>query len=429
MSRYFGIIVVFVLLAEQCDAVERSGVVIPIQSEIGPVMVDFIDKNVSQAINENAHLIILTINTPGGLLTSTRKIISTILSSPIPVIGYVTPQGGHAASAGTLILYATHIAAMTPGTNVGAAIPVQIGQESETQQVDMQTKVVNDTAALIRSLAEQHGRDLEFAEQSVKDGTSITAQEALERNVINFIAPSLDSLLKQIHQLSLSINEQPYQILTDALALKVIEPDWQTRLLMIITNPTIAFLLIIVGAYGILFEALSGFALILPGAVGLVCALLGLYALTVLPLNFTALILLLVGLALIIAEFFTPIFGGLAIAGCLIFFLGAVMLIDDPLIIIDWWTLIPVTLIGGGFVFGILFYALRDFRRPVATGNEALINSQATVLTWKTDHGYILLAGQQWKAHSSAPLSPGQTVRVTAIQGLIATVSLEKDTP
>ena len=245
--------------------------------------------------------------------------------------------------------------------------------------------------------------------------------------MINFIALDLQSLLDQADQRIVSIQDQPYQISTDTLTLTSIEPDWRIRLLMIITNPTIAFLLLIIGAYGMLFEALSGFGLMIPGGVGLALALLGLYALTILPLNFTALILVLVGLGLILAEVFTPTFGGLAIAGILILLLGSLMLFDDPLIELDWWIVIPTTLISGGLVIGVMGYALRDFRRPVTAGHEALIDGFATVIIWNTDQGYILLSGEKWQARSSHSLSPGQKVRVTAIEGLTATVTLERD--
>ena len=423
-----GILLVFFQETQATES--KFGLVIPVQAEIGPAMASFIDKSMAQAIGDQAHLVILTLNTPGGLLTSTRKIITTILNSSIPVIGYVSPQGAHAASAGTFILYATHLAVMAPSTNIGAAIPVQFSQQQgeDQQSDDLKTKIVNDTSALLRSLAERHGRDLEFAQESVTSGASITAREALEKNVINFVATDLDSLLNQINGYIVSIEDQPYELSADNLSLRFVEPSWQTRLLMIITNPTIAFLLLILGVYAILFEALSGFALILPGTVGLAAVLIGLYSLSLLPLNFTALLLIGIGFALILAEFFTPAFGGFIVGGTLLFFLGSIMLIDDPLIEINRWLFLSTTLVGSALILGIIAYALRDFRRPVTTGTEALINTAATVISWRDTQGYILLGGEKWQARSSQSFSPGQTVHVVSITGLIATVdSLERE--
>jgi membrane-bound serine protease (ClpP class) len=338
----------------------RTALVLTIDGVIGPAMADYVVRGLAQASQQDAALVVLRIDTPGGLDTSMREIIRAILASAVPVMGYVSPAGARAASAGTYILYASHVAAMAPGTNVGAATPVALGgggpagaepagaepgdrrpggaREPGTEGRDggkppataMERKVVNDAVAYLRALAELRGRDADWADEAVRQGASLSADAAMTRGVIDFTAATLDAALGQADGRTVRIGQRDVGLRTAGLAMQALEPGWRTRLLGAITHPNVALILLTVGVYGLLFEFLSPGA-VLPGTLGAISVLVGLYGLAALPLNFAGLGLVVLGLCLMIAEAFTPSLGALGLGGAVAFVLGATLLVDTDL--------------------------------------------------------------------------------------------------
>jgi len=363
-------------------------------------------------------------DTPGGLDTSMREMIKHILASPVPVATYVAPSGARAASAGTFILYASHHAAMAPGTNLGAASPVSIGGGGGTPQkgdkkdagVDTMTKkVTNDAVAYIRSLAQLRGRNADWGEKAVREAVSLSAQEAVKLKVIDHVATDVPDLLKKLGK----GNAQIVQV----------EVDWRTKLLAVITNPSVAYILILLGIYALIFEFTNP-GLILPGVVGAICVLLALYSFNLLPVNYAGLALIVVGIAFMVAEAFLPAFGSLGIGGLIAFVLGSIILIDPDSVPSGFE--IPYTLIGGvaaasaGFVFLVVGMAVRQRRRPVLTGREQMIGAVAEALEDFEREGWARVHGESWRARSSTPVRRGERLRVKAIDGLILTVEVER---
>ena len=421
----------------------RTAMLVPIEGTIGPVMVDFFEAALDHALQRQVDFVIIQINTPGGLLTSARSLVQLILNAPIPIIGYVSPQGARAASAGIFILYATHLAAMAPGTHLGAAIPIPLGgrmlraQESTEELEEPQPipqkdalskKVLQDTMAFIRSLAELRQRNSEFTQQAVQEGLSLTAQEAYEQNVVEILALDVYTLLEQIHGRIIRIQQQDYTFNTQGITLLIHEPDLRTQLLMILTDPSISFIFLLIGLYALMFELYNP-GIFIPGIVGVVCLLLSLYGLSIVPLNFTALLLILLGTGFIITEAFFFSFGLFALGGTIAFFLGSLLLLDsDNLSIQLEWSMIITT----GVVLTLLFlvltiYTIRTQRRRVVTGNEGICNTIGTVISWKGKSGYIAATGEQWHARANATFSVGQTVRVTGMEGLTVFIELLED--
>ena len=344
-TTLFGIFLILgtMMLAmakEETPAPLNRAAIITIEGAIGPATVEYVKRAIEIVRKRNHKLVILKINTPGGLVDSTRKINTMILNAPVPIVGYVAPSGAHAASAGTYILYATHIAAMAPGTNLGAATPVRIGgpgtqsnkpkvgkkpknelEEKKTgngtsvsPKSPMQTKAITDLIAYIKSLAELHGRNSEWAEKAVTEAATLTARGALKNNVINIIANDVSELLVKLHGRSVEPNNSPVTLDTENMAINHIDPDWQIQLLSIATNPNVAFVMMLIGIYGIIFEFWHP-GLIGPGVIGGICLLIGLYATNMLPLNYTGAGLLILGMAFMTAEAFLPSFGILGIGG------------------------------------------------------------------------------------------------------------------
>lgn len=417
--------------------------ILHITGPIGPATAEFVHDGFGIARARNAALIILAMDTPGGLAESMRVVIHDILDSPVPVAGFVFPSGSRAASAGTYILYAAHVAAMAPGTNLGAATPVMIGgglplpgQDDEPKPDDdqksqpekpakgaMAAKVVNDAAAYIRSLAEMRGRNAEWAERSVREGVSLSVNEALEMKVIDVVAADIDALLERIDGRKVTAAGRQVTLRTAGLKAETIEPGWRIRLLSILTNPNIAFILMLVGVYGLIFEFANPGS-VGPGVFGGICLLLGFYALNVLPINTTGLGLLLLAIALMAAEAFVPSFGILGIGGIIAFVLAAMMLFDSdiPGFRIS-WPVIAVTAAGsGGLLIFLLGYAWRAQRRPVTTGVESLVGKSAEVLEWSHGQGYVRLGGERWKAVGEGNFSPRDRVEVLAGRGLVLVV-------
>jgi len=423
------------------------GVWLDIDGVIGPAVHDYVQRSLDKAQAQQARVIILRINTPGGLDVSMRSIIQDIIASPIPVVGYVAPSGARAASAGTYILYASHIAAMSPATNLGAATPVKIGglpqlpdparekpadQSGElpvAQDDAMTRKVINDAVAYIRGLAEMRGRNADWAEQAVRAGVSLTASDALKENVIDLIATDLDDLLLKIHGRTVNVAGEEVTLATQNLKLVQIEPDWRARLLAVITDPSIAYILMLIGIYGLILEFANP-GTIVAGVVGTISLLLALFAFQVLPVNYAGMALIFLGIAFMLAEAFVPSFGALGLGGITAFAIGSVILIDTD--IPGYGISIPLiatfTLLSAGVFILILRMALKARKRPVVTGSEQMLHSMGEVMEDFDREGWVRVQGEQWRARTHSPLKARQRVKVTAMRGLLLEVEPGNDT-
>ncbi|HEX2135204.1 MAG TPA: nodulation protein NfeD [Microvirga sp.] len=424
---------------------DRLATSVEVSGAIGPATSRHIRKALATARERRAEVVILRLNTPGGLATSMRDIIVDVLASPVPVIGYVAPAGAHAASAGTYILYATHVAAMAPGTNVGAATPVQIGgplpglptgpdedsdakkggtdQAKSTPPRDaMAAKVTNDAVAFIRSLAELRGRNAEWAEQAVREAATLSAQSALEKHVIDVVARTDEELLARIDGRAVEIAGEHRRLRTSGLSVETLEPGWLIRLLAVVTDPNIAFVLIIVGLYGLIFEFSNPGALA-PGVIGALSLVLGLYALNMLPVDYTGLALLFLGIAFLVAEAFTPTVV-LGLGGVVAFVLGAAILIDtnQPEFQLSWAVVGTAAATSVGLLTLTLHHVWRARRQPIRTGIPDMLGQHAKVLDWSAGGGHVLASGERWQARAREPLARGDDVEVIGVDGLTVIV-------
>ena len=427
-----------------------SVVVLTVNDAIGPANADYVVRGLTRAVTEGAQLVVINLDTPGGLDTSMRLIIKAILASPLPVASFVAPSGARAASAGTYILYASQIAAMTPGTNLGAATPVQIGglpgtapepprppttdKNSPPEPLDTLTrKQINDAAAYIRGLAQLRGRNADWAEQAVRESASLSADEALRLKVVDYVANDVADLLKQLDGKSLNVAGQTLKLSTAGATLIDHAPDWRTQLLAVITNPSVALLLIMIGVYGLMFEFMnpgSGVG----GVLGGICLLLGLYALQLLPVNYAGVGLILLGLAFMIAEAFLPSFGAIGFGGVVAFVVGAVILMDTdvPGFGIPLTLIIGMALISALLLMTLVGMALKARRRAPVSGDAGLVGSLATVtglLPGLPMSGWVQLQGEKWQVQSRSPLHLGQQVRVVARRGVMLEVIAPDETP
>ncbi len=427
--------------AQENSRSDKIAHVMEVKGPISPAVTDYFQREFTKATDENAGFIIVKMHTPGGLVTSMQDIIQMILASDIPVITYVSPSGSHAASAGTYILYASHIAAMAPATNIGAATPVQMGgndknspeeTENETSEAPktnskaLELKSVNDAVAYIRELAVLRGRNADWAEKAVRDAVSLGAQEALKENIIDVVAKDLDDLMTQINGRTIDLNGKKTELDTENIEFVDVKPDIRTQILMIISNPNIAFFLMTLGFYGLIYEFANPGAFV-PGIVGFICLAVALFALNVLPVNYTGVVLLLFGVALMSAEAFVPSFGVLGIAGAIAFALGGTILIDTDILGfgISWEVIALVTGLSLLVLVVVLSMATRAHKRKVTTGEEALIGSEATVLEWHGSHGEVKTWGERWAAKSNTPMSlkTNDIVYVVEKEKLTLTVS------
>jgi membrane-bound serine protease (ClpP class) len=441
-SGYLALILLAV--AASVFAASPAIVVLPVSGAIGPASAQFITRGLDRAEKEDAQLVILEIDTPGGLDTSMREIIKAILASRVPVAVFVAPSGARAASAGTYILYASHIAAMAPGTNLGAATPIQIGTPSpaspqpsadkdkekekaksgDDRQDTLSRKQVHDAAAYIRGLAQLRGRNADWGERAVREAVSLSADEALAQKVIDLTARDVSDLVAKIDGRKVTTAGGERTLSTTGAELITLAPDWKNEFLAIITEPSVALILMMLGVYGLFFEFMNpGF--VLPGVIGGIALLVGLFALNMLPINYAGLALILLGLAFIVAEAFVPAYGSLGAGGIIAFAIGAIMLVDSdvPGFAVPLWFVAAITLLSAAFVFLVARLAVRAHRRPVVTGSEALIGSVGVALEDLTDEGWARVQSEQWRVKSAVPLKRGQNLRVTGRHGLVLTVA------
>jgi membrane-bound serine protease (ClpP class) len=419
-----------------------------VKGPIGPATSDYVLSGIQQAESDGARLVILQMDTPGGLDTSMREIVQGIIESRVPIAVYVAPGGARAASAGTYILYAAHVAAMAPGTNLGAATPVNIlgggeappdggekGKEGKTAKPAagggsaMQRKMINDAVAYIRSLAQLRGRNAEWAEQAVRGAASLPANEALQKGVIDFVASNVPQLLAKANGRKVTVNGEPMVLQTKDLAVKVVEPDWRSRVLSVITDPNIAYVLMLIGIYGLIFE-FSNPGYILPGVVGAICLVLALYAFHVLPVNYAGMGLMLLGIAFMVAEAFVPSFGALGIGGVIAFVVGSVILMntESQFYTISRPLIMAFALTSAAFFIGLVGMVIRARQRPAVIGRESLIGDVGEAVEDFQGRGHIRAQGEIWQAVCDRPLRQGQKVRVTALDGLTVRVApLDKE--
>lgn len=425
--------------------------VLTVKGAISPASADYLVRGINKAVDAQARLVVIELDTPGGLDTSMRDIIKAILASPIPVVTYVSPKGARAASAGTYILYASHIAAMAPATNLGAATPVELAPSSgappekpvipdksgekpvstapsqdATQGVaqDAKTKkAVHDAAAYIRSLAELRGRNADWAERAVREAVSLSAEAALQAGVVDIVAENVGDLLKQIHGRKVKLSSGEITLNTVNLTITSIAPDWRSKLLSVIGDPGIAYILMLLGIYGLIYE-FSTPGMGFPGVMGGICLLLALFALQLMPISYVGLALIILGVALMVSEAFLPSFGVLGLGGIVAFIIGSVMLIDTDLpgYGISWALIVPIAATTALFIFLIIGMAIRARKRPVVTGSEELLEAEGVVLDDIETEGWARVHSELWQVRSQVPLARGAKVRVTARHDLVLEV-------
>jgi membrane-bound serine protease (ClpP class) len=431
------------------EAAPGVATLLEINGPIGPATSHYVVRGLEAARTSGARVVILELDTPGGLDSAMRDIIRAILASPIPVIGYVSPPGARAASAGTYILYACHLAAMAPATNLGAATPVSIGGESPSAPVPaplgkpesgpdsttpgapdkaappsepgtaMERKVVNDAVAYIRGLAELRGRNADWAESAVRGAASLSASAASQQKVIDVVAPTLPDLLARIDGREVKIGERTVRLATRNLVVVREKPDWRTQLLAVIANPTVAYGLMLIGIWGLLLEGYNPGA-VLPGVVGSICLLVALFAFQILSVNYAGLALVVLGTGMIIAEFFFPTYGSLGIGGLIAFVVGSLILFDTdvPGMNVARSLIAALATAGGLIILGIVYVASRSRAHPVATGTQAMIGASAEVLDDFTGKGRVRYGGELWNARSDVPLRAGDAARIVRVVGL-----------
>jgi membrane-bound serine protease (ClpP class) len=448
-ALFAALLVVCAVAAAPAPGASPAIVVMTVDGAIGPASADFVVRSLARAAREHAPLAILQLDTPGGLDTSMRQIIKAILASPVPVAAFVAPGGARAASAGTYIVYASHIAAMAPGTNLGAASPVQLGMGGggapgaggasgplPTDTASTETrKATHDAAAYIRGLAQLRGRNADWGERAVREAVSLSDSEALAQHVVDLIAQDPADLARQVDGRLVTTSSGPLRLDTAHAPLEAVAPDWRSRFLSIIADPNVALILLTLGVYGLVFEfANPGF--VLPGVAGAICMLIGLFAMQLLPINYAGLGLVVLGLACLVAEAFLPTFGVLGFGGIAAFAIGALMLIDTD--VPGYGVPIPLiaglALSGAAFVATVSSVALRARRRPVVTGAEAMVGSVGEVIDEGLQPdgrmgstGWARERGERWRVACAAPLAAGSRVRVTARSGLTLTVTPLQD--
>lgn len=444
---------------------EGTAIVLDLEGALGVATAEYIIGGIEQADEQDAKVIIIRMDTPGGLVSPMRDIVQAILASDIPVVTYVAPGGARADSAGTYILLASHVAAMAPTTHLGAATPVSLtgdgfspgdnkdpvpatekssdeetddqpddasedssaddeaGNEENDSSSAMERKVLNDSIAYIRGLAEAHGRNADWAEDAVRFAATLTASEALEKNVIDLIADNRTELLSAINGREVKVNNKAFVIDTENVVVETLEPNWRLKILNTIASPEIAVLLLMVGLYGLLFEGYNPGAII-PGVAGIICLLLAAYALQVMPVNYAGLALIVVGIILIVAEAFAPSFGALGLGGTAALIFGSIMMFDSgiPGFGISISFVVSMALVAGVFLFWLVTMLLKLRRRGAVSGRESIIGGHAIATESFTGHGHVWIDSESWAAVSDAPVEKDQQVIVRQMDGLILKV-------
>ncbi|MFQ5757405.1 MAG: nodulation protein NfeD [Acidiferrobacterales bacterium] len=436
-----------------------------INGPIGPATADYVARGLEKAQALDAALVVLRMDTPGGLDTAMRTIIKGIINSSVPVASFVAPSGARAASAGTYILYASHIAAMAPATNLGAATPVRIGgpspvtppkppepakqdkragkdkdkdkkEDADEDKDDkenaakarkpqdaMEKKIINDAVAYIRGLAQMRGRNADWAEQAVREAVSLPAEEALEENVVDLMAKNVSDLIEKIDGRELEVLGRKVNLHTKNAVIEAIEPNWRERLLSVITDPTVIPILMMLGVFGLFYELLNpGF--VLPGVIGGICLLLGLYAVQVLPVNYAGLALIMLGIVFMIGEAFAPSFGALGMGGAIAFVVGSIMLLDAdvPGYGVSWPVIIGVAVLGALAFGAVATLALKARERRVVSGQEQMVGSSGEALESFKTEGRVRVHSEAWSARTRVPVKKGEKIRVTGMEGLVLMV-------
>ena len=409
--------------------------VVDIEGAISVAGQRMVARAIQRATQEKAEAVVIRLDTPGGLVSAPRDVIREMVGAPVPGLVLVAPGGARAASAGTFLVYASHLAAMAPGTNIGAATPVSMGGIPGTPQPKKddapkepgaaEKKSINDTVAMLRSLAQMRGRNADFAEKAVREAATMTAEEAQEAGVVEFLAPDVADFLAQADGRSVRVGAQDRTLATHGTTIEVLQPEWRTRLLATIADPNIAFILLLIGIYGLLFEFLNPGAFV-PGVLGGISLLLAMIALSMLPVHYGALALLLLGIALMGAEIFTPGIGALGIGGLAAFLVGAFFLFEGEGADFDLRVSIPIIAGAGlacaGLTFFVLGAALRVRRLPTVTGAEQMLSLPGSVIDWSGGRGNIRIHGEVWAARADRDFKPGDTVRVRGRDGLVLEV-------
>lgn len=417
--------IIFSILTTSSMAAGKA-LLLEVNGAIGPAVQDYISRGISQAADMKASVVIIQLNTPGGLETSMRGINEAIIKSTVPVITYVAPSGARAASAGTFMMYASNFAVMAPGTNIGAASPVNLTPEEKTNPEKMDThdkKAMNDAAAYIRSLAQMRGRNVQWGELAVTKAVSISAEEAKKLNVINDVANDIPQMLTQVDGKKTVVNGVTATMDTKNLEVQHLPPDWRSKFLAFITDPNIAYLLMLAALYGLFFE-FSNPGLILPGVAGIIALLLALYAFQLMPINYVGLSLIIVGIAFMILELYVTSYGAVGIGGIIAFVVGSIMLYDsnDPTFRITTTLILTMCTITAAFFFILIYMTIRSHRRHVVTGHEGMIGREGTVMSIDENNITIMIMGEIWQAESNSMLTPGQHVKVVKTEGLTLTV-------